>query len=250
MQWYEELFKNFAKNYEKETYTHGTVQEVDFIEREIEFKKSAKVLDIGCGTGRHAIELARRGYKVTGVDLSEAQLKRARENALSAGVNVDFMRADARELEFYDDFDLVMIICEGAFSLMETDEMNFRILENAARALKKPGKLIFTSLNALFPLHNCVDSFINSNSPGAKNEGSKFDLSTLRMYSTVNFVDDDGIRKTISTNERFYMPSELTWMLKSLGFSNIDVFGCVTGEFQRGRQVSQNEFELLVCANY
>ena len=81
-QWYETLFENYAKGYDSENYVQGTVGEVDFIEEELGFDKSKNILDIGCGTGRHAIELARRGYKVTGVDLSKAQLERAKERAV------------------------------------------------------------------------------------------------------------------------------------------------------------------------
>ena len=87
-QWYEELFENYAKKYDSECYVQGSAGEVDFIEEELEFDKTKRILDIGCGTGRHAIELAKRGYKVTGIDLSKAQLKRACEKAKAEGVEV------------------------------------------------------------------------------------------------------------------------------------------------------------------
>jgi 2-polyprenyl-3-methyl-5-hydroxy-6-metoxy-1,4-benzoquinol methylase len=78
-QWYESLFENYAYKYDKECFVQGTAGECDFIEQEIGNDKALKILDIGCGTGRHAIELTKRGYNVTGVDLSENQIKRARE---------------------------------------------------------------------------------------------------------------------------------------------------------------------------
>ncbi len=80
-QWYEEFFENYAEAYDKESFTQGTVGEVDFIEREINSDKGKRILDIGCGTGRHAIELAKRGYDVTGVDLSPAQVNKAVQKA-------------------------------------------------------------------------------------------------------------------------------------------------------------------------
>ena len=80
-QWYESLFENYAHKYDKECFVHGTVGECDFIEAEIGRDKSLNIIDIGCGTGRHSIELARRGYSLIGVDLSESQLIRAREKA-------------------------------------------------------------------------------------------------------------------------------------------------------------------------
>ena len=64
--WYEALFANYAKSYDQEPFTQGTVGEVDFVERELASDRTRRILDIGCGTGRHAIELARRGYQVTG----------------------------------------------------------------------------------------------------------------------------------------------------------------------------------------
>jgi 2-polyprenyl-3-methyl-5-hydroxy-6-metoxy-1,4-benzoquinol methylase len=138
-QWYEELFENYAVKYDNESFTQGTVGECDFIENEIKFNKLTRILDIGCGTGRHAIELSKRGYIVTGIDLSEAQLKQARFKASRQNLKIDFQKQDARGINFSKEFDLVIMLCEGAFPLMETDEMNFKILHNASNALKPKG---------------------------------------------------------------------------------------------------------------
>jgi len=135
-QWYEELFENYGQKYDTENFTQGTIGECDFIEQEISFNKSVIILDVGCGTGRHSIELSKRGYQVTGIDLSDSQLVRAREKAEKQGLNIDFLKHDARNLPFENEFDLVIMLCEGAFSLMETDEMNYEILKNAAKSLK------------------------------------------------------------------------------------------------------------------
>ena len=78
-QWYESLFENYADKYDKEVYVHGTSGECDLIEQEIAHDKSLKIIDIGCVTGRHSIELSKRGYNITGIDLSESQLKRAKK---------------------------------------------------------------------------------------------------------------------------------------------------------------------------
>ncbi|MDZ7617077.1 MAG: class I SAM-dependent methyltransferase, partial [Patescibacteria group bacterium] len=126
--WYEALFANYGKTYDKECFTQGTLGEVDFVERELGADRGKRILDIGCGTGRHAIELARRGYHVLGFDLSEAQLRRAREKAAEAGVTVQFERRDATEPHFQQAFDAAIMFCEGAFPLMETDERNHAIL--------------------------------------------------------------------------------------------------------------------------
>ncbi|BDZ67045.1 class I SAM-dependent methyltransferase [Methanobacterium ferruginis] len=248
--WYEELFTNYVEKYEKESFTQGTMGEVDFIESEIKRDKSCRILDVGCGTGRHAIELAKRGYSVTGVDLSENMLNRAREKAIDTGVQIDFEKADARNLPFEDEFDLVIMLCEGAFPLMETDQMNFQILESAARALKKDGKLIFTTLNGLYPLFHSVKDFINANSNYSTNRENTFDLMTFRDRYQLETEDDNGNKLLLDCDERYYVPSEINWLLKSLGFNQIDIYGCKLGEFTRQDPLTIEDFEMLVIAEY
>ncbi|GAG98286.1 unnamed protein product, partial [marine sediment metagenome] len=80
-QWYEILFENYGQKYDNESFVQGTIGECDFIEKEIKFDKALKLLDVGCGTGRHSIELSKRGYSITGIDLSESLLAKAREKA-------------------------------------------------------------------------------------------------------------------------------------------------------------------------
>ena len=249
-QWYESLFENYAEKYDQEIFTVGTLGECDFIEKEIQFDKKARILDIGCGTGRHSIELARRGYQVTGVDLSESMLERAREKARAAQLGIDFQRQDARALPFSDAFDLVMMICEGAFPLMETDEMNYQILQNAAKALRNKGKLIFTTLNGLFPLFHSVKDFLASSSQeGNATYGQhSFDLMTFRDHNVTTLVDDLGNKKELDCNERYYVPSEITWLLKSLHFHQIDIYGATIGAFSREDKLSTEDFEMLVIA--
>ncbi len=247
-QWYEELFTNYANKYEKEIFTQGTIGEVDFIVNEINQDKNCKILDIGCGTGRHDVELTKRGYNVTGIDLSESMIEKAKENAKKADVKIDFSVADARNPHFEDEFDLVIMLCEGGFSLMETDEMNFQILENAARALKKRGKFIFTTLNGIYPLYHSVKDFINSQAVEGVSEGNSFDLMTFRDISSFEIEDDDGNLKVLNCNERYYVPSEITWLLKSLNFSKIDIFGCEIGNFTREKDLTTEDYEMLVIA--
>ena len=247
-QWYEEMFENYGETYDKESFTQGTAGEVEFLLKEINHDKSKRILDVGCGTGRHAIELAKLGYKITGVDLSNSQLKRAKEKAASANVNIDFQLMDARYVNFVAEFDLVMMICEGAFPLMEADDMNYKILQNAERALKFGGKLVFTTLNALFPLYHSVKDFLDGHPNEFQTTEENFDLLTFRSTSTVEVKDDLGNVKTVQCSERYYTPSEIAWYLQTLGFKKIEIFGCKLGAFSRNDKLTTDDYEMLVIA--
>jgi len=249
-QWYESLFENYAHKYDKEPFVQGTAGECDFIEKEIARDKSLRIIDIGCGTGRHAIELTKRGYNVTGVDFSESQIKRAKEKAKEEGVAIDFQTQDARNLFFNGEFDLAIMLCEGGFSLMETDQMNFEILKSAAKALKSKGKFIFTTLNGLFPLFHSVNEFYKSGEKEGQSQCKEcsFDLLTFRDHNTVVFEDDSGKKRELKCNERYYVPSEITWLLKTLGFKKIDIFGVKLGAYSRNDKLTPDDFEMLVVA--
>ncbi|TCO07057.1 class I SAM-dependent methyltransferase [Natronoflexus pectinivorans] len=248
--WYETLFENYSQKYDKEIFTQGTMGECDFIEKELNYNKSLKILDVGCGTGRHTIELTKRGYQVTGIDLSESQLQRAREKSKENNLEIEFLRHDARNLPFEKQFDAAIMMCEGGFPLMETDEMNFEILQNVSKSLKDKSKLIFTTLNGLFPLFHSINDFHENDSvgDGATYDSKSFDLMTFRDFNITKVVDDNGVEKELECNERYYVPSEITWLLKTCGFSTIEIFGAKLGAFSRDDKLSTNDFEMLVIA--
>lgn len=112
--WFEPLADHLGDAYLRYSFTKGTVQEVDALEAWLGLGPGARVLDVGCGPGRHALELGRRGYEVVGVDISERFVELG--NA-SAPANVTFARADARALTFDGEFDAVISLCQGAFGL-------------------------------------------------------------------------------------------------------------------------------------
>jgi 2-polyprenyl-3-methyl-5-hydroxy-6-metoxy-1,4-benzoquinol methylase len=249
-QWYELLFENFSNKYDNENFTQGTVGECDFIENELSHNKALKILDVGCGTGRHSIELTKRGYSVTGIDLSDNQLKRAKEKAEKQNLRIDFIKQDARNLTFNNEFDIAIMLCEGGFPLMETDEMNFAILENVTKSLTENCKFIFTTLNGLFPLYHSVEEFCASESKegNATYRSNTFDLMTFRDHNITEFEDDSGKKIRLEANERYYVPSEITWLLKSLGYSKIEIFGARLGNFSRNDKLTTEDFEMLVIA--
>lgn len=141
--WWESFF---GPDYLKQ-YVHTTTpQEVDGIERILHLKKGGRVLDLACGAGRHAIELARRGHAVVGYDWSKALLREARAAAKRSKVKATFMRGDMRELPYRGQFDAVinMFSSFGYFDRVEDDH---KVLAGVARALKPRGKFLMERFN-------------------------------------------------------------------------------------------------------
>ena len=106
----------------------------------------ARILDVGCGYGRHSIELAGRGFTVTGLDLSDVQLKRAREKAASSGARVDWRQGDSRAMSFDAEFDAAINMFLS-FGYFETDDEHLAVLTGIARALEPGGRFLLDFWN-------------------------------------------------------------------------------------------------------
>jgi len=128
--------------------------------------------------------------------------------------------------------------------------MNYEILENVTRSLTDNATFIFTTLNGLFPLYHSVEKFCaeTTGKGNATYRSNTFDLMTFRDHNITDFEDDDGNKKTLTCNERYYVPSEITWLLKTLGYKKIDIYGARLGAFSREHALKTEDFEMLVIS--
>lgn len=128
-EWWQTLFdEKYLSTYIDRLTPEQTTKEVDFIVSTLDLEKGAKILDLACGHGRHSLELAKRGYRVTGVDYSEHFINIAKENAKKENVNVTYTQGDMREISYKDEFDAVVNIFTS-FGYFKDDSDNVKVFK-------------------------------------------------------------------------------------------------------------------------
>lgn len=238
---WEEFFDHHCEVYMDNVFTKDTAREVAFLIEELNLPQGSKILDIGCGTGRHTVELARYGFKMTGVDMSTGMLKHARAAAEKAGVELTLIHADATKFETDRQFDAATCLCEGAFCLLSLEEdpveHDLAILQNINKALKPSGRLIMTALSALKKIREFSAEDIKSGKSDPKYIIENFEME---------FDTPEG-KKSVQVRERGYVASELTLMLRQAGFEVENIWGGTAGNWGR-RPIDPDEWELMVVA--
>jgi len=231
-----DFFNGHAPVYEQNSFTKNTLAEVDFLVNALRLTPGMAILDVGCGTGRHAIELARRGYRVTGIDVSTGMIDQARRNARRAGVEVTWMESDAQEFSLPCRFDAAICLCEGAFGLLgSTDDPIAQpqaILRNVADSIKEAAPFLFTVLNAF--------ALIRKHSQGTVQQGL-FDPVALAERSECELNTGD----TPLLRERAFVPTELVLLFALAGLEVTDIWGGTAGNWGK-RPIDLDEIEIMV----
>jgi SAM-dependent methyltransferase len=158
--WFEAIANHLGESYLRYSFTMGTANEVAFLVDELDLRPGQRVLDVGCGPGRHARALGERGIEVVGVDIAQRFVDLAR---IDAPDGVTFDRLDARDLPFDAEFDAVISLCQGAFGLAggaaaTGPDPDGAVLDGMARALRPGGRLAVSAFSAYFQVRWIEDS--------------------------------------------------------------------------------------------
>jgi 2-polyprenyl-3-methyl-5-hydroxy-6-metoxy-1,4-benzoquinol methylase len=238
---WQRFFDAHAEHYDQNPFTNHTEKEVDFLLELYPIRPGARILDVGCGTGRHAVELAKRGYQVVGLDISEKMLDVARRKAADAGVTVEFIHGDATDFAFEEKFDAAICLCEGAVGLVErgqdAEAHDLAIFRNIANSLKPNAPFVLTALNAYAVIRQMNDD--------RTHEGRFNPVTMISNYEDDWQLPEGPTRMTIY--ERLFIAPEVVRMLKESGFQVDNVFGGTAGHWGR-RFLSLDEVEaMFVC---
>lgn len=207
-----------------------TKSEVTFIVHNLKPNKKQTILDLCCGHGRHSLELARRKYKVTGLDYSEVLLKRARERAKAENLDINFYQGDARNIKLEkNSFDYVINMGNSfAYTLKKDDDSKF--LKQVYKVLKSGGKFLLDIANGEY--------MINHMKPITWHKATK-DLYVLRKkeYSKklrgivakeIVLSVANGLVNELDYFERMYTSDQITSLLKKNGFKVLHVHTSLT----------------------
>lgn len=236
--WFSELADHMGVAYERYSFTKGTEQEVDALIELLGVSPGQRILDVGCGTGRHSRAFAARGYDVVGVDISQRFVEVANERA---GDRDRYVLADARNLTFDAEFDGVISLCQGAFGLtggpgaddsLPLRELDEPILDGIARALKPGGRAAVSAFSAYFQLRHGDDP-------------DTFDARLGVNHEHTEVRDEAGLAVPAQLWTTCFTPRELRLMARMVGLEPLAVHSVTPGGY--GPSVpSTNEPEFLL----
>jgi len=216
--WFDEIAAFLGPAYLRNAFTKGTEQEVAFLVDTLELAPRAQVLDVGCGPGRHALALARRGMRVLGIDASEDFVALAREAAVAEGLDVAFEVQDVRNLDIDGTHDAAVCLCQGGFGLLGgRDEID--VFGRIVRAVRPGGAIAVSAFHAPFALRHLE-------------AGETFDPATGVLHERATVRDAAGDEREFDLWTTCFTTRELVLLAGREGLRDVAVHGVAPGRYR------------------
>jgi SAM-dependent methyltransferase len=228
--WFEAVAEHLGSAYLRYSFTKGTHQEIDHLISALDLQPGMRVLDVGCGPGRHSYELARRGIMVHGVDISARFIEIASAHAPPGAA---FERLDARQLGFRSEFDAVICLCQGAFGLMTADGDDEVVVQGIADALRSGGRLALSAFNAYFAVKY--------------HDTASFDADSGVSHERTDVRSESGEALEVDLWTGCYTPRELRLLMRTCGMRVDSISSVEPGAYGPTRPTTETP-EFLVLA--
>lgn len=198
------------------------------LERHLRLDPASAVLDVPCGEGRIGRALAKRGHRVTGVDITEAFLDEGRRRAEADGVEMRFLHGDMRDLRFDGEFDAGVNFW-GSFGYFDA-EGDRAAAEGVARALRPGGRFLIETVSLETMLPDFREQMWNRMGETLVLHENRFDHERSRVETEWTFIGTNGEREVRDSSIRVYSYAELTELLRTVGFVSFDAYDTTSGE--------------------
>ena len=220
-----------------------TEKEASFVVQALNIQPPARILDLACGHGRHSLALAKQGFRVVGVDLTQRFLDMGQRAAQEAGVEIEWHRQDMRRIEFNQEFDAVINMF-SAFGYFEDENDDLEVLRRVHRALKPGGKFSIDLINRDSVMARFAPVAVVREEEGVLVlERRDFEPLTGINHSTVH-VFKNGERRDHHLTCRLFNLTEINWFLSRAGLRFLSAYGSYEGE-----ELDRLSHRLLVVAD-
>jgi len=225
-----------------------TRNEIDMFAGALELTPSDTILDLCCGQGRHALEMARRGFKVDGLDRSRYLIQKAKAAAKKDGLSVRFREGDARKLPYAtDSFDVVMVM-GNSFGYFDTEMDDIRILKEIFRVLKPWGRILLDVTDGLYMKHNYIPrtwEWIDKKMFVCRERSLSADNRRLISREVITDVSK-GVVADQFYAERLYTRDELTEILDRVGFHGTVDHGEIITQSSRNQDLGMMGKRIII----
>jgi ubiquinone/menaquinone biosynthesis C-methylase UbiE len=225
--WWDDFFPIFRPFFGLLSQKQTNAQARYIIEK-LNLKPGRKFLDCACGIGRISLPLAKKGIRVTGVDITQSYLDELSKKAKQRGLKINVARADMRRINYDSQFDAGGNLWTS-FGFFEKESDNRLVVKKMYQALKPGGKFMLHVINRDWIMANYSPRGWQEVAGVKSMEERYFDYSTSVNYGTWHFLKD-GEEKSIDVPIRMYSFHELIAMFESVGFIDIEGYGSIKNE--------------------
>jgi SAM-dependent methyltransferase len=215
--WFNPLADFLGPAYLRNAFTKGTEQEIGFLVGALGLAPGMRVLDVGCGPGRHSLALARRGIAAHGVDLSGTFVELARAAAAAEALPATFAVADVRTLAVDGEYDAVICLCQGGFGLLGGAD-DAAVLARIAAAARPGGGIAVSAFSSYFALHHLEPS-------------EEFDPVHGVVHEVATLRSEAGEEREFDLWTTCFTARELDLLARAAGLDVLGVHGVSPGAY-------------------